>query len=89
MKREAVQTERDRISRVNNTENYWKAYEIQRPPRGSKMMNPEDDLSMEILRRAEKMANEAYPEAVRDHNKESVKVSWVDWILYLISVERK
>ena len=53
------------------------------------MMNPEDDLSMEILRRAEKMANEAYPEAVRDHNKESVKVSWVDCILYMNSVERK
>ena len=35
-------------------------------------MNPEDDLSMEILRRAEKMANETYPEAVRDHNKETV-----------------
>ena len=53
------------------------------------MMNPEDDLSMEILRRAEKMANEAYPEAVRDHNKESVKVSWVDCFLYLTNNERK
>ena len=36
-------------------------------------MNPEDDLSMEILRRAEKMANETYPEAVRDHTKETVQ----------------
>ena len=53
------------------------------------MMNPEDDLSMEILRRAEKMANEAYPEAVRDHNKESVKLSWADCILQLTYVERK
>merc|ERR1711892_1083532 len=50
MKREAVQTERDRISR--------------RPPRGSKIMNPEDDLSMEILRRAEKLATETYPETL-------------------------
>jgi len=55
MKREAVQTERDRISR--------------RPPRGSKIMNPEDDLSMEILRRAEKLATETYPETLREHNK--------------------
>ena len=44
----------------------------------AKMMNPEDDLSMEILRRAEKMANEAYPEAVRDHNKESVLIHKTD-----------
>ena len=42
---------------------------FQRPPRGSKIMNPEDDLSMEILRRSEKLATETYPETLRDHNK--------------------
>jgi len=54
MKREAVQTERDRISRRPN-------------PR--KPVNPEDDLSMDLLRRADKMASDAYPETARDPHK--------------------
>ena len=86
MKREAVQTERDRISRVrllieNRKRHFQKFLELltvrklclmrfyfQRPnPR--KPLNPEDDLSMDILRRAEKLANDQYPEASRDPHK--------------------
>jgi len=51
MKREAVQNERDRISK--------------RQPKRQTVI-PEDDLSMEILQRAEKIAREMHPDAVRD-----------------------
>ena len=38
-------------------------------PNPRKPLNPEDDLSMDILRRAEKLANDQYPEASRDPHK--------------------
>ena len=55
MKREAVQNERDRISKR---------------PHVKKTMSAEDDLSMDTLQRAEKLSKEAYPEAYpRDPTK--------------------
>ena len=39
---------------------------FQRPVR-PKQVPPEDDLSMDILRRAEKMANESFPEKNESH----------------------
>ena len=47
MKREAVQNERDRISKR---------------PKAKKQVQPEEDMSMDILQRAEKLSREAYPE---------------------------
>ena len=42
------------------------SYDFQRPVR-PKQVPPEDDLSMDILRRAEKMANESFPEKNESH----------------------
>ena len=66
MKREAVQTERDRISRVSYGVSGFPDKIFQRPVR-PKQVPPEDDLSMDILRRAEKMANESFPEKNESH----------------------
>jgi len=67
MKREAVQTERDRISRVSLGDfGFFPDKIFQRPVR-PKQVPPEDDLSMDILRRAEKMANESFPEKNESH----------------------
>ena len=54
MKREAVQNERDRISKR---------------PHVKKPVLAEDDLSMDTLQRAEKLSKEAYPEVTRDPAK--------------------
>ena len=64
MKREAVQNERDRISKR---------------PRIKKSIQPEEDMSINILQRAEKLSKEAYPEICNEADlSKSAEITKVD-----------